>query len=183
MTVLRTKRLVLRRAEAGDGAALFPVFSDPVAMKFWSHLPHDHVSQTEGWIAAMMRADPARLDDFIVTLDGAPIGKCGAWDVPEIGLVLDRAHWRQGYGREALVAVIDHLFATRDLPELTADIDPENEGSLALFEGLGFRRTGYAENKFQLGDRWCHSVYLALARADWQAQFAGSPRGAGRPKR
>ncbi|MBF9033619.1 GNAT family N-acetyltransferase [Rhodobacterales bacterium HKCCE2091] len=167
MTELRTERLVLRRFRAEDAAPLFEIFRDPRAMHYWSHLPHTDLAQTARFVERTMTADPATGDDFVVVRDGAVIGKCGAWHLPEVGILLHPDHWGAGIGREALRAVIAHLFATRDVAELTADIDPDNVASVTLFERLGFRRTGYEENTVKLGDRWCHSVYLALSREDW----------------
>ncbi|MBF9031528.1 GNAT family N-acetyltransferase [Rhodobacterales bacterium HKCCE3408] len=164
MTILRTDRLVLRRARMADAADMHEIFSDPEPMRFWSQAPHASMEETERWLAAVVNADPASSDDFIVERDGKAIGKCGVWKAPEIGIMLHPGHWRQGLGREAMAAVIAHIFATRDWPEITADIDPDNAASLALFEGLGFRRTGYGKNTFHFGGKWYDSVYLALPR-------------------
>jgi ribosomal-protein-alanine N-acetyltransferase len=43
-----------------------------------------------------------------------------------------------------------------------ADVDPANLRSLLLLERLGFKRTGYAERTFKIGENWVDSVYLQL---------------------
>jgi ribosomal-protein-alanine N-acetyltransferase len=61
-------------------------------------------------------------------------------------------------------AIIPHIFATSDVPELTADVDPRNGASLRLLEKLGFHETGRAERTFFLYGDWADSVYLARPR-------------------
>ena len=104
--------------------------------------------------------------DFVLELDGRVIGKAGMWEAPEIGFILRPDHHRKGLMREALTAIIPHLFEAYGLPQLTADVDPGNTASLALLDGLGFRRTGSAMNTVEIAGRMCHSIYLALSRED-----------------
>ena len=50
------------------------------------------------------------------------------------------AFMRQGYGREACAAVIDHLWRAYDAVEIRADMDYRNVPSPCLVESLGFIR-------------------------------------------
>ena len=165
-TELRTERLVLRRARAGDLAAMHAMLSDERAMRYWSNGPHAELAETERWLASMIESPREISDDFVVTLDGAAIGKMGAWRLPEFGFILRPDHWGQGYASEALAAFLDHVFTRRDVPFLIADVDPRNTASLRLFEGLGFAVTGRAARTWHVGDEWCDSVYLALRRPE-----------------
>ena len=112
-------------------------------------------------MASMVVADPAESDDFIVTLDGELIGKLGAWKMPEVGFLIDPAHWGNGYAREALAAFIDRRRGLGST-ELTADVDPRNGASLKLLGGVGFMETSRASGTWQVGEELCDSVYLRL---------------------
>lgn len=158
---IRTRRLLLRRATMDDTAAMHRIMSNPVAMRYWSTPPHAQLAETKRWIASMVDADPANSDDFIVTLDGALIGKLGAWKLPEIGFLIDPAHWGNGYAREALAAFIVRR-RTLGSAMLTADVDPRNAASIRLLEQAGFAETGRASGTWQVGDELCDSVYLTL---------------------
>jgi RimJ/RimL family protein N-acetyltransferase len=144
-----------------DAAAMHAIMSNPVAMRYWSSLPHASFDETEHWMASMVDADPADSDDFIVTLDGKPIGKLGAWKLPEVGFLIDPAHWGNGYALEAMVAFIQRrrLLGSSGL---TADVDPRNVASLKLLERVGFAETHRAKGTWQIGDELCDSVYLKL---------------------
>ncbi len=158
---IRTERLLLRRACAGDAAAMHMIMSDAAAMRYWSTPPHREFAETERWIASMIEVDPAASDDFIVTLGGAVIGKLGAWKLPEVGFLIDRAHWGYGYASEALAVFIAHRRASGG-SELRADVDPRNLASIKLLHHHGFVETGRALGSWQVGDKLCDSIYLTL---------------------
>lgn len=163
--MLRTRRLVLRRARPGDLAALHGVFSAPDAMRYWARPAHGSLAPTEAYLAEMLAGEDA--DDFVVEYQGLVIGKAGAWRLPEIGFILHPAHWGKGLAREALRAVIDHLFAAHAIAMLAADVDPRNVRCLRLLAGLGFVETHRAARTLKWGEEWCDSVYLALTRESW----------------
>ena len=164
MTELITPRLRLRPARADDLEALHAVFSHPVAMRYWSRPPHTEIQQTREFLDNMIGAPADVSDDFVLEYQGVAIGKAGCWRLPEVGYILHPDHWGQGLATEALSAVIGHIFATRAIDAITADVDPRNEGSLRLLARLGFAETHRAERTWLVGEEWCDSVYLALPR-------------------
>ena len=159
--IIRTERLVLRRAHLDDAPAMHAIMSDAQAMRYWSSLPHESLAVTERWIESMVAVDPACSDDFIVTLDGRLIGKLGAWKLPEIGFLIDRAQWGRGYASEALAAFIVRRRALGSLA-LTADVDPRNAASLTLLKHHNFVETGRASGSWQIGEELCDSIYFRL---------------------
>ena len=162
--MIRTERLLLRRARPDDLDAFHAILSDRIAMRYWSTPPHETLTETREWLDRTL-ASPAELsDDYVVELDGRLIGKAGCWRLPEIGYILHRDHWGKGYAREAMAAVTAHIFATRDVAKLVADVDPRNAGSIALLLRLGFTETHRAKGTWQIGDELCDSVYFALPR-------------------
>ena len=164
MTEILTPRLKLRRAQAGDLEALHAVFSHPVALRYWSRPPHTDIAQTRDFLDNMIGAPEDVSDDFVVEHQGNAIGTAGCWRIPEVGYILHPDHWGQGLATEALSAAVGHIFATRAIEAITADVDPRNEGSLRLLARLGFVETHRAQRTWLVGDEWCDSVYLALKR-------------------
>jgi len=164
MTELKTSRLRLRPAREDDLAALHAVLSDAEAMRFWSTPAHQDLETTRAWLRDMIGAAPETSHDFVVEHQGVVIGKAGFYQLPEIGFILHRDYWGRGLAREALEAVIASVFANYLVPQLIADVDPRNAGSLAVLSRLGFVETGRAERTFLVGETWCDSIYLALQR-------------------
>ena len=81
---IQTERLQLRRARMDDLAAMHAIFLDAQAMRYWSTPPHSSVDESARWLRSMVDLDPTVGDDFIVTLEGAVIGKLGAWKLPRL---------------------------------------------------------------------------------------------------
>jgi [ribosomal protein S5]-alanine N-acetyltransferase len=77
---------------------------------------------------------------------GEIIGTCGieAYFVDgieerEIGYRLNLAHWGQGYATEAARALMKYGLEELKIPRLIAFAAPQNVGSVAIIEKLGFR--------------------------------------------
>jgi len=163
--ILRTERLLLRRAGVEDASAMHAILSDPVAMRYWSSLPHTDLAESQAWITGTIAAIEARRsDDFLVERDGAVIGKAGLWNGNELGFLFAASVWGKGYAREAVAAVIARGFTAGDHDEIRAEVDPRNEACLRLLLRLEFRETGRALRTWCIGGEWSDSVYLALAR-------------------
>ena len=182
MVEIKTPRLTLRRAAPGDLEPLHAIRSDARAMRYWSSPPHRDLEETRAWLADMIDAPAGESDDFVIEHRGRVIGKAGCWRLPEIGYMLHPDFWGQGLAREALSAIIAHVFATHAIDAITADVDPRNEASLRLLERLGFEETGRAAATYEVAGEISDSVYLALPRsaasaAGWAG--AGDRPGAG----
>ena len=169
MTVLRTKRLLLRPFEPGDRDALFAVYSHPEAMKYWSTPPHKDPQETARMIDASLGGDPAKHLELAIELGGKVIGKAGLWQIPEIGYILHPDYWRQGIATEALTALIDHGFSAFGLQKITADVDPDNLASIRSLTKLGFHETGREKNTIEIDGVWYDSIYFALTPKAWRA--------------
>lgn len=161
---IRTRRALLRRARESDVDAFFEIMSDPETMRYWSTTPHRSIETTRAWLRAMLDADPAVSDEFVIEHEGAVVGKVGAYRLPEIGFILKREHWGKGIMTEAAAALIERLFRVRAVPELTADVDPRNVGSLRVLERLGFVEYARAERTYCVDGEWTDSVYLRRTR-------------------
>ncbi|HAV49495.1 MAG TPA: hypothetical protein DCX75_04630, partial [Brevundimonas sp.] len=111
-----TDRLVLRAARRDDLDALHAVFTRPEAMTWWSSPTHETLDQTRAWLDSMIARQHSGLD-FLIERDGQVIGKAGFFAAPDIGYILHPDHWGQGLAREAVVAVLNRLFAVTDHAE------------------------------------------------------------------
>ncbi|MBU1462796.1 MAG: GNAT family N-acetyltransferase [Alphaproteobacteria bacterium] len=168
---LTTPRLVLRQIRADDAAALFPVLSDPEVMTWWSSGPHQSLAETADYVASNA-AEGQGFACWAITLhDDVAIG----WvilidakpDVKEIGYILHRDHWRGGIAREAVARVIDYGFAELKLRRIFADTDPENRGSIALLERLGFQYEGRLRGEWETHIGVRDSLIFGLLRDEW----------------
>lgn len=164
--MIKTKRLLLRRAHPDDVAGMHAVLSNETAMLYWSTPPHNELAQTQAWIDDMIAASANGSEDYIIEIDGRVAGKVGAYRLPEFGYILHPDFWGRGLAREAVTAFLRHVHHHRpDIVALNADIDPRNIASVRLVEALGFQRTGAAERTYHTHIGWCDSVYYRIDRA------------------
>lgn len=151
-----------------DSEQLHVFFADPVATRFWD-TTHETLEKTRAFVSGTMAGDPAEVCDFVIERQGRVVGKAGMWKKPDIGFFVLPLYQRQGYAREALSAIIPHLFDAYKINALTADVDPDNTASIALLTALGFHETHRRERTIEIRGVWCDSVYFALERTDWSA--------------
>lgn len=160
MNELRTERLLLRKAREGDLDAIHSVLSNAEATVYWYEPPHSTVEQSRAWLVSMMEIPEGTGEDFIVEHEGRVIGKAGFHAFPLIGFILHPDSWGRGLAREALAAIIQRAFDVHQLAFIDADVDPRNERSLRLLESLHFQEVGRAKRTWNVGGRWCDSVFL-----------------------
>ena len=57
-------------------------------------------------------------------------------------LMIDQRYQRQGFGKAAMIKVMDRLKGFPDCVRVRISYEPENEGAALLYRNLGFRETG-----------------------------------------
>jgi ribosomal-protein-alanine N-acetyltransferase len=78
----------------------------------------------------------------------------------------------RGLMSEALAIVVTHAFTDLGLHRLEANIQPDNQPSLALVRRLGFRREGYSARYLRIGGEWRDHERWAILADEWRDPFA-----------
>ncbi|MES2339083.1 MAG: GNAT family N-acetyltransferase [Pseudomonadota bacterium] len=165
-------RLAMRPQATTDAEALFEAYSDVDLMTWWSSAPHSSVDQTRDYLAARTMPSDWRGWTMIDRASGAVVGTLGAHEskpqVVEIGYLVLRRFWGQGLAHEGVSRLIELLFETEGHRRIWADTDPDNAGSNALLQRLGFTREGHlrAEWETHIGVR--DSYIWGLLRDEWR---------------
>jgi RimJ/RimL family protein N-acetyltransferase len=73
---------------------------------------------------------------YLIDIEGTPVGAIYLSRMDEIGVFILRAHRGNGYGKRAIVMLMEHHPRKRFL----ANINPANVRSAAMFRDLGFER-------------------------------------------
>jgi [ribosomal protein S5]-alanine N-acetyltransferase len=162
--MIRTERLILRRAQADDLADLHDVMRRPEAMAYWSTPPHPDMATTQVWLDRKLAEDPGASVEFVVEYQDRAIGTAGGGILPEVGYILHPEFWGMGLAHEAMQAVIAYAFAHHPVDHLMADVDPRNAASIKLLKRLGFALSGHEDNTFCIAGEWVHSDYYRLER-------------------
>jgi len=143
--VLRRPRLTLAPLQSDHAAALFELLNDWDVVKMLADVTWPlRLEDTAAFIAKMPMLET---DDFAVLSDEGPMGvatvkKPGSGDpprkMPRLGYWIGRKYWGQGYGTEAIGALVDYAFRTYPAERVGAGVFHDNAASRALLEKLGF---------------------------------------------
>ncbi|MHB8383808.1 MAG: GNAT family N-acetyltransferase [Candidatus Binataceae bacterium] len=179
MVSIETARLVLREFEPSDFNSVHRYASDPRVVEHLSWGPNSE-GDTRRFIEKAMRqraADP-RCDYELAVLSrstGGIIGGCALYAAGrpenatcEIGYCFIPAVWGQGYGTEAVAALVSFGFLEAGLHRIFATIDVDNPASIRLVEGLGFRREGQMRADALIRGTWRDSLIYALLESELQ---------------
>lgn len=98
-----------------------------------------------------------------VTLDNIRRGPVQAGTV---GYWMGAPFARQGYMREAVLAVVHYAFNTLDISRIESACLPENVASRGVLEKCGFKYEGVAQSYLQINGRWRNHVLYANLRND-----------------
>lgn len=150
LPILETERLRLEPLLASDADHLFPIMGDPEVMAYWDVPEVDDpdlvAAIVQGQVDAMA-AGKALYWAMRTLADGEFVGSCDLSEIDrwhrraEVGFMLGREAWGQGYALEAMIMVVAFA-ATNGLRKLTARTHLGNRRSEALLQKLGFKEEG-----------------------------------------
>ena len=164
--MIKTERLVLRRAVQSDLDAFHEIMTIPDVMRFWSCPPHAEISQTQKFLDYLKDFDWAQREEYVVEYQGKCVGKAGCWRRPELGFILHPDVWGMGVAAEASAAIIPRAFKKFSSEDyIIADVDPRNKPSVAVLKKLGFSLHESKKKDFLYGGvEWCDTDYYRLPR-------------------
>jgi ribosomal-protein-alanine N-acetyltransferase len=149
--ILETERLRLTPVTHEDAPLIYPVMADPEVM---AHMdvgamddPDLALAYVEGRVGEVEREE-AIYWSVRLSGDGTYLGSVDLSDIDwrhhraEVGFLLGRPAWGQGYGYEAMQAVMSHA-ATLGFKRLWARTLVGNNASEKLLTKLGFEQEGY----------------------------------------
>lgn len=149
LPALQSKRLTLRAMEDRDASALLDLYGDPLVMKYTDEAPFPD-QETVGLMLKSVRSLLAKGEslEWAIALQDSDelVGTCGlhsfdrALRIAELGCLLRRSAWGQGYMTEAIGLVMRFARDVLQLNRLTADVAAENERAQWLFKKLGYRQ-------------------------------------------
>src|SRR5712691_3277815 len=154
--VIETARLLIRSLRDDDLADLVALIDNWEVASWVSSVPHPY-TEADGreWIACVQQDHvTGRPRRFIIALKQTDrliggVGLDGSTgdesEEPSLGYWLGQPHWGNGYGREAVAAVIDYGFRTLGIETIRAYTDPSNAASQKVLLRCGLKNVGEIE--------------------------------------
>jgi len=148
---LTTPRLIIRPIADADVKSVYEIHKDEQVNRYLPYDTWQSWDDAKYWYAkALQRRRNEEAEQFVIVQandEHALVGTCIVFNYHasdqscEIGYVLKREYWQQGYMNEAITKLRDCLIARQDINSLRAVVDVQNCASLALLTKLGFELT------------------------------------------
>lgn len=179
-----TRRLILRSPRIDDLADFLAYRNHPENLRFQPVEPMTEANAAaflEGqatidtsagqcWMmCAVERRTGGRMVGEVGVFLSPPIQRTG-----NIGWAIHPDYQRQGFASEAARALLDHLFAARNLHRVTATGDPRNVASTRVMERLGMRREGSMLKSLWTKGAWQDESLYAILNEEWQSRLVKS---------
>ncbi len=144
-----TTRLLLRPPVIEDADALFATYTrDPEVTKYLVWRPHESIETTRAFVRHCLHAWAKGTSFPWVILRRADNQLLGMVEIrlnlfrAELGYVLARRFWGQGYMTEAVRTLVEWAIAQPEIYRVWAVCDAENLGSARVMERAGMQREG-----------------------------------------
>ena len=179
LPTLETERLLLRKITLADIDDIYAYASDPEVSKFMPWEAHQSQADTFEYLASVFK----RYENHTPGPWGIVhkshlklIGTCAYHDWQrndrraEIGYVLSRSYWGQGYMAEAAHAIIAFGFREMGLNRIQAMCDVPNTSSARVMEKVGMRFDGVLREYFFEKGRYIDLKLFSILRSEWRDQ-------------
>ena len=150
MIQLQTDRLLLRMFRESDFEAYAGICADPDVMRYLGE--GKPLSRMDAWRQMAMVLGHWQLRGYGLwaveeKVSGALVGRIGffnpeGWPGFEVGWMLGRPYWGNGFATEGARAVLQYAFTEMQRTHVISLIRPENAASIRVAERLGERLEG-----------------------------------------
>ena len=174
MSVIETKRLVLRRFCAEDWKDLYEYLTDEQVVKYE---PYDTFTEEKCKQEVVTRSVNPAFWAVVLKDSQKLIGNIyfegKEFDTWELGYVFNKAYQGLGYATESARAVMEYAFQELNARRIMARCDVENSASWKLLERLKMRREGhflkvaYFKKDVHNNPIWIDAYEYAVLKDEW----------------
>jgi RimJ/RimL family protein N-acetyltransferase len=169
--------VALRAQTPDDEALLYRLASELDTWEERSPRPPAPLT-LESFRARAARGDSTGDAEFVITLDGAAVGRCTLFAEDalarhaEVGIALVPEARGRGVGTAALRQLVEFAFRRRNLRRLHLVAIESNVAGLAVYRKIGFLEEGRRREHCWVRGRYEDEVIMGLLRADWESRAA-----------
>lgn len=147
---MSTARLSLRQFDPGDGMPLFQLLGKGEVLRYFPNPSPPTMERVQNLIAHQIAHWKEHGYGWWAVTNresGCLLGWCGLQHLPEtgeteVGYLLGKDYWGQGFATEAARASLDFGFGRLGLKEIIALVHPHNKASIHVIEKLGMAYLG-----------------------------------------
>ena len=170
-------RVVLRPVEERDHPLIRDWQNDPEVWWLMDYeRPFSLADIADGERRAREEGHP-----YVIEVDGAPIGRIGLNAFRRRDricslyvLIGERSAWEQGYGTDAVAALVDEAFDRSDLDRVELWSTSDNERAIHVYEKCGFVVDGRLPERSWKGGAWVDRVVMSVTRDGFASSSAAA---------
>jgi diamine N-acetyltransferase len=170
--MIRGERVVLRAIEREHLPNYVQWLNDPRVLVYFGRFFPLSLAQEEKWYEGMLQ-DPS-VCNLAIEFEGQHIGGAGFKDIDgrnrsaEVGLFIGIPElWDQGFGRDALQALLRFGFQEMNLHRITLRVFADDQRGIHLYEKVGFQSEGrWRQAEFRHG-RYHDLLWMSVLRDQW----------------
>ena len=176
LPILRAERVFLRPAERSDIPTFVRWFNDSELTSFVSMRDPMSLAMEERWFEQMLQDHGKSRYLFVICLleDATPIGNIGLFDIDlvngsaGIGITIgEKQLWGQGYGTDAMFALIDFGFGQLRLERLWLEVYDFNPRARRVYEKVGFVHEGMKRQALRFEAEWIEAHIMSILTGEW----------------
>jgi RimJ/RimL family protein N-acetyltransferase len=179
--IIAAGRVFLRPFEAADAEIYrrWRADDEPMALAAWRQPGPLSLAQVEQRIARLTEDQGKGSFAFLICLadDERPIGEVMLMDIDrvngsaEVGIFIgESAEWGNGYGTEAVGALVDFGFAELRLERIWLEVSAENPRARRSYEKVGFVGEATLRHDLWTGGRFIDGEVMSILHGEWQSR-------------
>ena len=143
--ILETERCLVRETTVEDVDAFYDLYKDKEITEYMEDLFEDRdeeIEYTKSYIKNVYEFYGFGMWTVLEKTSGKIIGRAGVsyregYELPELGFMIGKAYWRQGYAFEVCKAIANYMHENYEMDQIQIFIEPENTPSILLAKKLG----------------------------------------------
>lgn len=176
--IIKGKKVILRPMKEDDFKLLFEWFNDPKVMQFWYGRDKP---RSKHWIKTHFVPSIKGLRDWtywIIEFEKQPIGyMCNTAVKDDDGKILgrveidiligDKTKWGQGFGSDALKAMLNYVFKKQEAERAFLTPRLANKRAIHVYKKAGFKKEGILRHYEKFEGKWVDNVIMSILREEF----------------
>jgi len=180
--VISGKRVRLRAIERGDIPTFLKWLDDPQVQRYLGRTPFPlSLAEEERWFERQLNDEKSRIF-AIETEKGVHIGNIGLHEIDykdgkaTLGIMIgEKGYWGQGYGSDAIKALLRFAFEELNLHRLYLSVFDFNKRAIRCYEKCGFRQEGIVRESVFRHGRYQNEILMGILRHEFEGDRDDPP--------
>jgi RimJ/RimL family protein N-acetyltransferase len=176
------KKVRLRAIERGDIPTFLEWINDPQVQRYLGRTPFPiSFAEEEKWFERQLTDEKSRIF-AIETEKGVHIGNIGLHEIDykdgraTLGIMIgEKGCWDQGYGTDAIKALLRFAFEELNLHRLYLQVFDLNKRAIRCYEKCGFRQEGVLRESVFRDGRYQNEILMSILRSEFEEGKYDSP--------